>query len=1121
MARFAAAGSAAPSRAAGPAAAPSLPPAADAGKLTPLEQQVAALLRHHPGLVLLVECGYKFRFFGRGAVLAARALGIWAHMDRAFMTASVPAFRVGPHVRRLVAAGFAVGVVKQAETAAIKRQSESRSKLFERRLSAVYTRGTLTADALLAAPSGHSQPPASAAGAGTDDEGEEEGGAPAAGDARTGILACVVDLPAAADGAAPGDAAPGISAGAPADAAAAPSPGRKRQRDSTDACPRRTLAVVAVDLATASITWDVFHDDVARTSLTDRLDIIQPHELLLQPEDPSDDPASLRRTRLAAAQWASGGAARLRPQARRSHEPLLEGAALQVPHPSAQVEQPLGRAKRAADVLVTSGQELATSEQGDSAAGQSASAAAPAPGVDEAPPAPLEAPARCTVTVLPAALFRPSLGAELIAEIGRLSSDSCMALSGTSLADLEVLRSRATGSVAGSLLGLMRRTRTAMGARRLRAWLRQPLADPAAIEERLDAVQALAQAAPGSALGRAAASLKGLPDLEAGLGRLAAGTSEAAAAAAVMEAFRGFADAVAPLLPSDGGGEAPSGSDDSERGAADGFAPAEQRPAPADDVATELPAVPALLGRLLSPGLVATCRAAAAAALAMLSAAAGGTGTDPSGAEAGQSEEDKARAAAAAAFGPRGSKGARFAAAAARARSRRVPLTSALSLEAEAAWFPDVAAARLAIDAARRGLDDALAEAAGVLGKPGLQFRSLRTGVSSQLECLVEVSKRDPHRDRVPADWAMVSTTSAVVRYHTPAVLRLLEEQARGRERLQLSCEAAWAKAQAMMTERYAAPLRAAASAAASFDALASLAAVARLPGYCRPLLLGRSHPAGVWATAARHPVAEQAGAAGRSRRLPAAGPAAGGVAITGVYVPNAYAVGDPAAAGAAPAAAADVIREACACVGGGARVTVLTGPNMNGKSSYTRGAALLAVMAQAGSFVPAERCVVSVLDAVFTRMGSTDDLEGGMSTFLVEMAQAASVLREATPRSLVVMDELGRGTATHDGTAIATATLERVVTRLRCPSLFVTHYPELSAAAARLAAAGHSAANAHMAYLDADQAGSAGVVLLYRVQAGAAERSYGLDVARMAGLPAGLLDTAAAFAAAMRRCAT
>ncbi|KAA0155056.1 hypothetical protein FNF28_06767 [Cafeteria roenbergensis] len=815
MARFAAAGSAAPSRAAGPAAAPSLPPPADAGKLTPLEQQVAALLRHHPGLVLLVECGYKFRFFGRGAVLAARALGIWAHMDRAFMTASVPAFRVGPHVRRLVAAGFAVGVVKQAETAAIKRQSESRSKLFERRLSAVYTRGTLTADALLAAPSGHSQPPASAAGAGADDEGEEEGGAPAAGDARTGILACVVDLPAAADGAAPGDAAPGISAGAPADAAAAPSPGRKRQRDSADACPRRTLAVVAVDLATASITWDVFHDDVARTSLTDRLDIIQPHELLLQPEDPSDDPASLRRTRLAAAQ------------------------------------------------------------------------------------------------------------------------------------------------------------------------------------------------------------------------------------------------------------------------------------------------------------------AAAAAVLAMLSAAAGGTGTDPSGAEVGQSEEDKARAAAAAAFGPRGSKGARFAAAAARARSRRVPLTSALSLEAEAAWFPDVAAARLAIDAARRGLDDALAEAAGVLGKPGLQFRSLRTGVSSQLECLIEVSKRDPHRDRVPAEWAMVSTTSAVVRYHTPAVLGLLEEQARGRERLQLSCEAAWAKAQAMMTERYAAPLRAAASAAASFDALASLAAVARLPGYCRPLLLGRSHPAGVWATAARHPVAEQAGAAGRSRRLPAAGPAAGGVAITGVYVPNAYAVGDPAAAGAAPAAAADVIREACACVGGGARVTVLTGPNMNGKSSYTRGAALLAVMAQAGSFVPAERCVVSVLDAVFTRMGSTDDLEGGMSTFLVEMAQAASVLREATPRSLVVMDELGRGTATHDGTAIATATLERVVTRLRCPSLFVTHYPELSAAAARLAAAGHSAANAHMAYLDADQAGSAGVVLLYRVQAGAAERSYGLDVARMAGLPAGLLDTAAAFAAAMRRCTT
>ena len=130
---------------------------------------------------------------------------------------------------------------------------------------------------------------------------------------------------------------------------------------------------------------------------------------------------------------------------------------------------------------------------------------------------------------------------------------------------------------------------------------------------------------------------------------------------------------------------------------------------------------------------------------------------------------------------------------------------------------------------------------------------------------------------------------------------------------------------------------------------------------------------------------------------------------------------------------------------GDSSRFHIITGPNMGGKSSYIRSVALTAIMAQIGSFVSADRAVLRPIDAVYTRMGASDDLCKGESTFMVELQEASHILRDATPRSLVIMDELGRGTSTHDGVAIAYSTAHFLATQKKCLSLFVTHYPSLS----------------------------------------------------------------------------
>ena len=182
-------------------------------------------------------------------------------------------------------------------------------------------------------------------------------------------------------------------------------------------------------------------------------------------------------------------------------------------------------------------------------------------------------------------------------------------------------------------------------------------------------------------------------------------------------------------------------------------------------------------------------------------------------------------------------------------------------------------------------------------------------------------------------------------------------------------------------------------------------------------------------------------------------------------------------------------------------RLLVITGPNMGGKSTYMRQTALIAILAWCGSFVPAESCEVGPIDRIFTRIGASDDLAGGRSTFMVEMTEAAVIVNAATERSLVLVDEIGRGTSTFDGLALAHAIAFHLLETSRSLTLFATHYFELTTLASQSAAA----FNLHLAA--AEHAG--GIVFLHQVRQGPASQSYGLQVARLAGLPAGLLKHA------------
>jgi len=312
----------------------------------------------------------------------------------------------------------------------------------------------------------------------------------------------------------------------------------------------------------------------------------------------------------------------------------------------------------------------------------------------------------------------------------------------------------------------------------------------------------------------------------------------------------------------------------------------------------------------------------------------------------------------------------------------------------------------------------------------------------------IEVTK--PNLHLVPADYQRRSSTVGAERFVTPA---LTDHEARvlaADERRAALEQQIFEELRAAMLAR-SAELRACAAATAEADALLSLARVASESGWVRPVI---DESDVIEVIQGRHPVVERA--------LAASG--------DGPFVPNDLAL--------------DSQR----------RLVVLTGPNMAGKSTAMRQVALIVVLAQAGSFVPAQRVRIGLVDRLFTRVGAADDLARGQSTFMVEMAECARILHQATPRSLLLLDEVGRGTSTFDGLALAWAIAEHLHDVSRARTLFATHYHELC----DLAREKPHAVNLTMAVSDVNGR----VVFLRRVVPGAASRSYGIHVARLAGLP-------------------
>ena len=179
----------------------------------------------------------------------------------------------------------------------------------------------------------------------------------------------------------------------------------------------------------------------------------------------------------------------------------------------------------------------------------------------------------------------------------------------------------------------------------------------------------------------------------------------------------------------------------------------------------------------------------------------------------------------------------------------------------------------------------------------------------------------------------------------------------------------------------------------------------------------------------------------------------------------------------------------------------IITGPNMGGKSTYMRQTALIVLLAHVGSWVPASRATIGLVDRIFTRIGSSDDLAGGRSTFMVEMTETANILHNAGPRSLVLMDEVGRGTSTFDGLSLAWACARHLAGKVKAWTLFATHYFELT----QLAQEKSGMANVHLSAMEQGDS----LVFLHKVQPGPASQSYGLQVARLAGLPQPVIDQA------------
>lgn len=329
-------------------------------------------------------------------------------------------------------------------------------------------------------------------------------------------------------------------------------------------------------------------------------------------------------------------------------------------------------------------------------------------------------------------------------------------------------------------------------------------------------------------------------------------------------------------------------------------------------------------------------------------------------------------------------------------------------------------------------------------GRTGI--KSLKVGYNKVFGYYIEVSK--PNLDHVPGNYIRKQTLVSAERFIVPEL--------KERESLILNAQERAAELEESIYQEvcdeiahYAERILANARAMACVDVYASLAEVAQRSRYVRPTLTDGNR---IDIEAGRHPVVEQA--------------------LEEPFVPNDTHLDDEEL------------------------ILIITGPNMSGKSTYLRQVALIVLMAQIGSFVPADAATIGLVDRIFTRVGAQDQISAGQSTFMVEMIETANILNHATPRSLLILDEIGRGTSTYDGISIAWAVAEHIRSHsaLHAKTLFATHYHELTELEQLLP----GVRNYNVAVVEEGDR----VIFLHRIVPGCADRSYGIHVARLAGIP-------------------
>ncbi|XP_014441407.1 DNA mismatch repair protein Msh3 [Tupaia chinensis] len=859
---------------------------------TPLELQYIEMKQQHRDAILCVECGYKYRFFGEDAEIAARELNIYCHLDHNFMTASIPTHRLFVHVRRLVAKGYKVGVVKQTETAALKAIGDNKSSVFSRKLTALYTKSTLIGEDV--------NPLIKVDNAINVDE--------VTTDTSSNYLLCICENKENV---------------------------KDRKRGNI------FIGIVGVQPATGEVVFDSFQDSASRSELETRISCLQPVELLL-PSDLSEQTEMLVR----------------------------RVTAVSVRDDRIRVERMNSLYFEYSHAFQAVTEFYAKDAKVDIKGSQSFSSIIN-----------LEKPVMCSL----AAIIKYLKGFNLEKVLSKpenfkqLSSEmEFMTVNGTTLRNLEILQNQTDMKTKGSLLWVLDHTKTSFGRRKLKKWVTQPLLKLREINARLDAVSEVVHS-ESSVFGQIENHLHKLPDIERGLCSIYHKKCSTQEFFLIVKTLCHLKSEFQALIP------------------------AVNSHIQSDLLRTLILEIP----ELLSP---------VDHYLKILNEQAAKIG-------------DKTE------------------------------------LFKDLSDFPLIKKRKDEIQEVTDKIQIHLLEIRKILKNPSAQYVT----VSGQ-EFMIEI--KNSAVSCIPTDWIKVGSTKAVSRFHSPFIVENYRHLNQLREQLVLDCRAEWLDFLENFSQHYHSLCKAVHH-LATVDCIFSLAEVAKQGEYCRPTLQEERK---IIIKNGRHPVIDML------------------LGEQDQYVPNSTNLS-----------------------GDSERVMIITGPNMGGKSSYIKQVALITIMAQIGSYVPAEEATIGIVDGIFTRMGAADNIYKGRSTFMEELIDTAEIIRKATSQSLVILDELGRGTSTHDGIAIAYATLEYFIRDVKSLTLFVTHYPPVCELEKSYS---QQVGNYHMGFLVNEEASKQDpgeeeevpdfVTFLYQITRGIAARSYGLNVAKLADVPGEILKKAA-----------